>query len=205
METNRYCPSLALAALTVILAGCSNAPPRVEAPAWDPAAAADKALELYDSDGDGAIGGGELDAVPSFKVVLASMDTDGDGKLSKDEIKSRFDRYVENRLGLMSVSCAVMNRNRPVPGATVLFEPEPFCADLVGPAKGITGPDGSAIILTEGEQDGMKVGFYKVRISVMQGGKEKIKAKYNTETILGQEISLQNQQLAMGPLVFQVN
>ncbi len=84
-------------------------------------------------------------------------------------------------------------RGNPIGGALVTFEPEPFVADMIKPATGTTQPDGSAILISEGETLGMKPGFYKVRISLKdQSGKERIKPEYNEKTTLGKEISLEN-------------
>ena len=198
--------SLVVGSLVLIVcAGCSNRPERVPAPKWDPNAAADKAMELYDANSDGFIKGDELDAVPSIKLSLASIDKDGDGGVSRDEVQQRFSGFVENRLGLMSQSCTVYMRGRPVEGADVVFEPEPFVADIVSSARGKTDQFGMAMMTSEGETDGMKVGFYKVKINAIDAnGKNHIKPEYNEQTTLGVEISLSSPIVQMGTLEFHV-
>jgi len=170
-------------------------PRRVEAPSIDAAAAAARAIEIYDRDGDGMIGGTELDAVPVFKYqpVMARVDKNGDGKVSKDEIKARIIEWQESKVGLMSYACKVVyktaDRPRPVAlqGARVVYEPEPFLGKYVKAAKGTTGPGGMASVgIPDIEFQACQVGYYKVRIT---HDTIKIPAKYNTKTTLGDEIA----------------
>jgi hypothetical protein len=68
--------------------GCDRAPSRLQ-PLGIAPNAAQKALELYDSDGDGFLEGAELDKVPGLKAALAQVDANHDGKISAQEIDAR--------------------------------------------------------------------------------------------------------------------
>ena len=86
--------------------------------------------------------------------------------------------------------------HQPLGGAQVTFEPESFLGDEIKPAIGTTNSVGDAApsIRPEDRSDpklpgGVHLGLYKVRISKADNGKETIPSKYNTETILGQEVA----------------
>src|SRR5688572_21004622 len=58
-------------------------------PAVNPVAAAAKAIELNDKDGNGTLNQTELAASPGILAALARYDTDGNREVSKAEIESR--------------------------------------------------------------------------------------------------------------------
>ena len=173
--------------------GCSGRPARVDAPGISAGAAASEAIKTYDKDGDGAIGGAELDAVPAIKYALARIDKDGDGKASEAEIQGRIEAWQETKVGMMSYNCTVnfttarSPQPQPLEGATVVYEPEPFLGENVKQAEGKTGPSGGAsIAIPGGDLPGAHCGLYKVRIT---HDKYTIPDKYNTNTILGDEVA----------------
>ena len=181
------------------LCGCFGGPDRVKAPKWDPKSAAQGALDLYDKNGDGYLAADELAACPALGKSLPLIDADPDGRLSADEIAARIERYQKGRIGRMTVACMVLMGGQGVPGATVTFEPEPFLADVIQPAQGVTNNIGQARLAMEGSSPPtMTEGLYKVRISRSSGGRETIPARYNSQTTLGQEIALELPELSTG-------
>ena len=43
-------------------------------------------MELYDKNGDGIVSGEELENAPALKAALKNLDTNGDGRLTVDEV-----------------------------------------------------------------------------------------------------------------------
>ena len=85
---------------------------------------------------------------------------------------------------------------QPLSGALITFEPEKFLGDEIKTAFATTNQFGTAAPSIPIEQrpdpklpGGANFGLYKVRISKIVNGKETIPARYNTETVLGQEVS----------------
>jgi hypothetical protein len=189
-------------------AGCPAGPSRVEAPAFDPQKAASKALELFDTDGSGTIAGKELDQSPGLKSALAAMDQDSDGGLSPEEISDRIAQIVESKLGAMQVACVVLHRGQPLPGVQIRFVPEPFLDGVIQPAEGTTTDGGMGIATLQsagGQTSGIQPGFYRVELSRQVNGREMLPAKYNTQTVLGGEVSFDNPALREGILRFEIN
>jgi hypothetical protein len=187
---------LAVAAVALAAGGCSRGPAAVRQPAIDAAAAGRDALARYDADGNGLIAGVELDAAPPLKAALVRLDTDKDGGVSAAEVAERVRAWKAMLTGLASVRCHVTLDGKPLAGARVVLEPEPFLGTHVKPASGETNPFGdvSPSVAPEDLPDpslpgGVHFGLYRVRISKQVDGRETIPARYNTETVLGQEIA----------------
>jgi hypothetical protein len=178
------------------LAGCSGGPSRVQAPSISASGAASEAMTAYDKDGDGFIAGAELDAATGIKAAMATLDLDKDGKASEAEIEQRIESWQATGLGVMSIACRVTLDGKAVDEATVTFEPEPFLGTEVKQGVGTTRGGGMANVSVLKENrpaadypPGMQFGLFKVKISKQAGGKETIPAKYNTESVLGQQVS----------------
>jgi hypothetical protein len=186
-----------MALATALLAGCwSSGPSALEAPSIDGGDAGDAAVELFDKDGDGLIAGAELDATPGVKAAMETIDADKDGKASADEIAARVDAWAATGTGLTTLSALVTLDGRPLPDATVTFEPEPFLADYLQPAGGTTNMEGVVSLTIPKEKripadapPGLNLGLYRVRVSKQTGGAESIPAPYNSETTLGQQVA----------------
>ena len=187
---------LSAAALSTIVAalsvGCSGRPARVDQPVYNPQAGAD-AVAAYDTDGDGAIGGDELDRVPGLRASLGQVDTDGDGRLTAAEIDTRVQEWQRTRIAEMPVRCEVMLDGQPLPGAQVVLEPEPFLGPNVHPARGATAPSGVGGVtladehLSDPKYAGVACGWYKIRVT---SSDRDIPPRYNTETTLGCEVAM---------------
>lgn len=193
--TSGLCALAAFTALT-FLGGCfGGSPAAVEAPVVDPADAVSRALETYDQDGDGALAGSELDRVPGIAMFLAEYDGNGDQRVSKDELTSRFEKLL-SPVSFAKFNCTILFNNRPLPDAEVTFQPEPFMGEGFKAAFGTTNPQGGAKIAVPNDQlpepnrrlgGGLFMGLYKVTVT---HPRVKIPEAYQGEnTVLGYEVS----------------
>jgi hypothetical protein len=192
---NSTCNGVVTLGLCLVMAGCSRGPSRIDVPRYDPAGSAARAMEMYDTDGDGFVAGEELENAPGLKAAMKNLDVDKDGKVSKQEIVDRVAAWQKMNIGLMSFSCEVTLDGIPLKGARVTFEPEPFLEGVIQEASDVTTLGGTAAPsipkdkrLTKDTPPGIQTGLYKVKITA-EGGSGSIPAKYNTDTILGQEVS----------------
>lgn len=186
-----------LAPLLILVAstGCGG-PSAVPTPRFDPSGAAARAIELHDTNADGAIDSEELESAPALKAALKTLDADNDGKVSEAEIVDRVEAWDRSQIGATLFDCTVLLNGQPLDGAKVTFEPAEFLGDVVKEAVSTTNIMGRASPKIPKEKrptsdfpPGMQAGVYVVRISKTVDGKEIIPAKYNTESILGQEVS----------------
>ena len=176
----------------VLLVGCTGKPGRVDQPDY-PSDAGAAAVEAYDADGDDAIGGAELDRVPALREALKQVDTDGDGLLTAGEIDARVQAWRDSRTAEMTVKCQVSLDGSPLAEAQVVFEPEPSLGPNVKPASAVTDAGGAAVVsmaaehLADPRYSGVACGWYKIRVT---SDDREIPARYNTETTLGCEVSM---------------
>ncbi len=168
-----------------------DTPPKLSPLGIDAEAAGRLAIGQYDNDKYGFIAGAVLDKAPALKASMKNVDTNGDKKVSAEEITARIQRWQESRVGKMSLMVTVTRGGRPLVGATVKFVPEKFLGEAVKVAEGITDEEGYAdlsVPLDPNESNirGVHCGLYRVEIT--KEGVD-IPAMYNTQTILGQEVS----------------
>jgi hypothetical protein len=172
--------------LLLALLGCADSR-RIEAPALDPEAAADRALANYDKNHDGFLDARELESCPALKAALKRLDTDHDGRLSRDEILARLQEFADSDVGLYVTTVKVEQDGKPVAGANVEFEPEPFLGGAIKPAQGMTDAGGRCFPRVQPDVPGCQFGFYRVRISKKDSsGNELIPPRY--ESTLGAEV-----------------
>jgi hypothetical protein len=153
-------------------------------------------MEMYDKDGDGAIAGKELDAVPGIKKNLDHYDRDGDGKVSRGEIAERLEDWANQKLALQGAAFVVLLDGRPLGEATVTLVPEGYLGPNVHPATGLTTENGFTSVSHDKEHlpkssngrpiPGVTSGTFKVQVT---HAKRRIPARYNTATELGEEIA----------------
>ena len=198
------CISTSLAT-TLFLMGCFGGPPPVEIPAWNPPEQAAKAMTLYDKNADGQIAPDELS--PGLKSALGSIDTDKNGSISEQELVDRIQAFADTKLGLIGVQGTARYAGRPLAGATITYEPEPFLAGVIKPAKATVGKDGFFSLRTEGEQfDATQPGIYLVRVSKpSDSGRETLPAKFNEETELGADVGREETTENRGAGEFDLN
>ncbi len=180
--------SLSMATVCCI-AGCSNAPSRVAAPAWDPEGFADAILAKLDKNGDKSLDNGELAAAPGLAWGARAIDTDKNGTLSREELVARFELYQKMRIGVTSTQMQITYQGRPLVGAKVTLVPEFFLEGLVEPASGEAYQDGFVSpLVPDLKPAGLRVGYYRV---VVESPRVKVPAKYTKAetTPLGVEVS----------------
>jgi len=193
---------LAFVALFILNAGCMRRPSRIHPPSINASAAGAKAVETFDANKDGKISGEELDKCPGVKAALKRIDTAGSGAVTADMITARIEAWQDSKLGRMSFSCRVTHNGQPLSGAEVKFVPEKFLGENVKVATGKTDQNGMAMInIPDTTPPGIAPGFYRVEIT--KPGLN-IPAKYNTETIHGQEIALDADGIQEG-VVFELS
>lgn len=185
----------AIALFVIGTGGCIGGTDAVQAPGVSPSAAVAAVLQAYDTDGDRVLAGEELDRVPGIAIFLAEYDKDGDRRVSEQELTARFDRLFAVA-GFAKVNCTVFFNNRPLDGAEVVFEPEPFMGDGFKTASGTTMGGGGTKISIPNDQlpeanrrlgGGLYTGLYKVSITHPQAN---IPEAYQGEdTVLGWEVS----------------
>jgi hypothetical protein len=193
----RLCAVAGLFVSLAALAGCSQRASRISPVDIDASSASSEAIELYDKNGDGALAGDELNAVPGIKKYLDKYDRDSDQHVTRDEIATRIGDWSGQKMALMGRSYVVMLDGRALEGATVTLVPEPYMGDAVKPATGVTAHNGLTTRMSHAEEDlpksangrpipGVKGGTFKIQIT---HASRKIPAKYNTATELGDEIA----------------
>ena len=187
---------LAAAATLLFLAGCGGGPSTIKPPSIDAGSAGRQAMEQYDTNGDGVVAGDELENAPSLKAALGKLDEDGDGGVSADEVANRIRSWQATRTGLTSLTCYVELDGQGLADAEVVFEPEAFLGGAVQAATGKTNQMGRVSLSIPKENrprpdapPGVALGLYLVRISKSENGTEQIPNKYNTDTVLGEEIA----------------
>jgi hypothetical protein len=157
---------------------------------------ADAAMTQSDTNSDGILDANELLAAPGLKAAAeaegGSADVNGDGKLTKDEIKERIAYYQQRATGMENVPMNVLLAKQALAGATVEIIPEPFLAGVLTPATTTTRDNGFALLET------VKPGMYRVKVTHPSG----IPPKYNDSTTLGIEVIQQREGYSSGPKQF---
>ncbi len=202
--TNRLRASGALLALGVIphlLTGCSGT--SIVEPGFNPKTAAAQAMDLYDTNRDGAIDTAELVNAASLRAVLPKADTDGDGRLTQAELATRFGTYRAGELLVTTFPCSITLDGQPLVGEDVQLIPEPFMGDAYEVASATTSTGGQAVLsapsVTARGFSGVFCGVYRVEISSKNGaGEETIPANYNSASELGQEIAPDREDVERG-------
>ena len=196
---------------TLASGGCSNQPAALPTPTYNPSGSAAKAMEMYDADGDGFVAGDELENAPGLKAALKNLDKDGDGKVSESEIVERVQKWKRTTIAAVRFDATVLLNGKPLEGASVTLEPEEFMGGVVQAAYGTTDIAGGfrPSIPKENRpspsfRSGMQLGSYKVRVSKEMNGKETIPSEYNSETILGQEVSLDDSAIQNKRVVYRL-
>ncbi|MGD0654415.1 MAG: hypothetical protein ABSA16_08740 [Thermoguttaceae bacterium] len=167
-----------------------NEPSRIVPPSIDADTAGQEAIKLYDADHDGKISGAELDKVPSLVKGLPNFPSTKEKGVTAADITARIKAWQATRTGRMGgVVCKITRNGKPLAGANVKFVPEKFLGGNMPECSGTTGMDGNAKISVPltGPEDvaGVPPGYYRVEVTMADGS---IPAKYNTQTILGEEI-----------------
>jgi hypothetical protein len=173
------------------IGGCSGRPSRIHPPKIDPESAGNEAISAYDTDGDAALSKEELKKCPALLAALDAYDTTKDGKIQPEEIAARLKSWEESKIGITAATFYIKLDGRPLTGAQVLLDPEPFLEGAIMPASaetnssGLAGPSMASEHLPEGVRFGLQSGIYKIKVTHPS---LKIPAKYNEQTELGLEV-----------------
>ena len=182
-------PAVLLPLALLLVAGCREG--RVPVPRVSPEEASRQALAEYDRNGDGLLDAAELERCPALNSCLKALDKNGDGRLSAEEIADRLLVYQKSQVGLQAFACQVTLDGRPLAGATITFLPEPFLGRALKPARGVSDSRGMARLQELGaDPPGVPCGLFRVEVSKKDaGGREVVPARYNTQSVLGQEVA----------------
>ncbi|TWU26089.1 EF-hand domain-containing protein [Bythopirellula polymerisocia] len=143
MRSSHY-KLMALVFGAVTILGCYGRPGAVEVPHIDADSAAEDALSKYDTNGDSKLSKDELKNCPSLLSAIGSFDKNNDKSIDKEELTDRLAMWTNSGLGVSNLACRVFFKGRPLSGANVELIPEDFLHDVVKPAKGVTQDSGSA-------------------------------------------------------------
>jgi hypothetical protein len=134
-----------------------------------------------------------------LKAALAQFDPSGKGAITAAMITARIKQWQAVNIGRMQLDCTVLRKGQPLAGAEVKFVPESFLGDDIKTASGKTSANGRARlsipVTNRKDPPGIALGLYRVEIT--KPG-DNIPAKYNSETILGQEVALDSPALKNG-------
>ncbi len=165
----------------VAISGCSGEPtppPRFQI---DPQQAAQEALKLYDKNGDGTLDAKELKASPPLMELLQNLKAKSPGhpdSLTAADIAGRLGEWIKTPAILLPATPTIYLDGKPLEGATVTYEPEPFLGSSYHSHQGQTNVAGAAVLDAELKDfpNGIYVGLYRIRISKKVNGKETIPA-----------------------------
>ena len=178
--------SLMLSLISLML-GCGPSAPVV--PKINAAASASAAMDEYDTNKDGFIDQAELKNAPSLKDAEKVIDSNSDGKLSRDEIEQRLNKYSTQGMALMSFSCSVTMNGAKKAGIEVEMVPEKFMLGSIKMGKGKTDANGMVRFKQEEQEfEGVAPGFYKIKL--IKDGSLSLPARFNANTAIGKEIAL---------------
>jgi len=178
--------SLMLSLISLML-GCGPSAPVV--PKINAAASASAAMDEYDTNKDGFIDQAELKSAPSLKDAEKVIDSNSDGKLSRDEIEQRLNKYSTQGMALMSFSCSVTMNGAKKAEIEVEMVPEKFMLGSIKMGKGKTDANGMVRFKQEEQEfEGVAPGFYKIKL--IKDGSLSLPARFNANTAIGKEIAL---------------
>jgi hypothetical protein len=181
---------LSIIPFALVIAGCSRGPSRLNPPAVS-SDAGESAIQKYDENKDGALTIDELASSPGLKIAISRIDINNDRRITGEEIADRIENWRKSRLALSSMNARVRLDGMPLQNAEVTLVPEDFLGQAVKSASGTTEDDGFATIRISPDPDenGVHLGFYRIRVSKKANGKETIPTRYNEKTELGVEIA----------------
>ncbi|MCA9232322.1 MAG: EF-hand domain-containing protein [Planctomycetales bacterium] len=197
MNRNK-CNRLAIVLLLAVLAaetGCSRGPTAVEVPPIEPESMAAAAFTQYDTNGDSLLDESEMKACPALLDAMKNqIDKDNDKRISKEELVNRFAMWSQGGIGAAYLACRITKNGVPVEGALVRLIPDPCFGGVIQPAEGKTSSSGRASMAMDSSNlpedlqnvSAVQQGLYRVEITHASFD---IPAKYNTESILGVEVS----------------
>lgn len=164
--------------LALLETGCGRPAPK--APDINPSAMAARAIELYDTNGNGKIDGDEFLKTPGLEFARREMDQNKDKALSADEIQARLEAWKASGITLTAAMIVCRVKGKTVKEGTVRLIPDPFLGEDFQPAEGeIVNGTCYPAAPNPGNYQAVPVGFYSVELSSPQGNFES--GKYGVE------------------------
>ena len=197
MYVNKFSSASLATLLLALPVGCSHGPERITVPDFEPGKIAEAALTEFDADGDEILSSSELKKSPGLTASMSVFDSNQDGKISGEELRMEFQKWLDEKTGLISIRCEVRYKGRPLKGAMVHLVPEPFLGNVVPEATGKTDAMGMTQISCDSEHlpeslksmRAIKPGVYRIEVTHPDVS---LPAKYNSQTTLGRSVSLRN-------------
>jgi hypothetical protein len=166
---------IATGALLAIVAspGCSSHPTAVSPPKYDPQAFADSLLERCDADGGGSLTKKEAELVPGVLARWSRYDVNKDGVVTREELESHVQEWVDRKDGISSITCTVRLKNRQIGDVTVKLIPDESLKGIVQPAETVSHSQYASFLSIPAELKdkayakltGMQYGLYRIEIS----------------------------------------
>ena len=178
-------------AVVMLVGGCGRTPSRIQPANINPENAGREAVAAYDQDGDGLLSKEELKKCPALLAAIDSYETGGDGTVNAGEITARLKAWRATRVGITAAALYLKLDGRPLVGARVLLVPEPFLEGAVKPASAETDSTGLAGLSMAAEDlpEGVRFGLQNGLYKIKVSHPDvKIPAKYNEQTELGLEV-----------------
>lgn len=183
----RSASEFGLVVLVVALAGCGpSRPSRITPPGLDAATVTAAVMAQADTDGDGRLTKQELAQVPALVASLAALDADADGQLSAAELRAWLEEVKASRVAITSLSASVTHKGKPLAGAAIRLVPESFMGGGMQAATGVTEAGGDAsLTIPDSPYPGVNCGLYRVEITGTGHDGKPLPARYNSESTLG--------------------
>ena len=174
--------------LMSLLNGCGAGPAAKIAPLGPENA--QKAMEAYDKDGNGALSAEELKQSPPLLANATQIDTDRDHAISLAELTGRMEGIAAGAL-YIGLSVRITDQGRPVEGATLTLIPEPFMGDAYPKFSGTSGPGGYCPTTSEGAQlPGAPACWYRAEVTKPGAGTPVVKGLEISSDTTGNRVEI---------------
>jgi hypothetical protein len=153
-------------------------------------------MSQLDKNANGALESAELIASPGLQAGLDRFDRDSSGSISAQEIEDRVQYYKERLGNLTTYFIELKLDGTPLPEAEVQLVPDAWLGTLPT-VTGKSDEHGTVVFrMPEADESGVHPGVYRLVVSKKDvSGNETLPAKYNTQTILGQEVAPDRREL----------
>lgn len=132
--------------LSCLSTGCNGSRGRISTPRINPEHAAKLAIQELDGDGDGLLSKNELKACPALVHAMGVYDSDRDGDLTTDEIATGIARWASSRTGAILLPFRIHLDGKQLADAKVKLVPVSFLENAVKPAEGIADSRGAGML-----------------------------------------------------------
>lgn len=172
--------------------GCSGEPTALTPIALNGQTVATQVMAAEDDNSDGQLVRDELPPESALARAFEAFDANSDQQVSAAEIQERIDRWNQMNVALTAVNCRVTLDDKPLEGATVVFEPEGYMGSQLVAGQGETSAAGMAVVSVPPDTPGvdgvtgMYCGHYRVRITHPTVA---IPARFGSESTMGQEVA----------------